>query len=1054
MRARRIIVLSVSAVVLTTLGLVAWFVLWPSHGLELAKPGLEEHLNRAIAGELDVGSVESETLSTLRFHDVVLRDREGDPVLVLEALEATWRPWALLHERLHLDALTLRGARVLAEPPDVLDALAAREAEASDDTNDVGLPLAIRVDAFEVDGSYIPRASSHPFSARGSGRVSRHLSVDARGEIRHRDSFISVESFRWSPGGHGSFDAGGRLSAATLRERSPILCAAQVEIEGDGDGERWAVRGTATLGRSTAELDARLDVTRDDATLYATAHLDHGDTLRLRAQSARPASVWPIGFRVWSESLALGTLRHLGLDLPETLQGDLRAAIIGTTDGTRVDGRASASFSGSFRDQPWSAKLGANLSDRVVLVNASSDAPVNARIAGRWELPGPAVDAFTALDPRDIEIAAELGPVSERLVRETLSSDPASTGTFSELWNDDEARVSGRAQVWALYSEGRTQAWIGLRELRAPPVPRALTGGVWIESAGNTVARAYLRDGGRTVVGVTARTDGWRTLLDAPAAPNVSGRARLDGVSLDTLLGPGQLARSSAGWITGDGEFRFEDGSFSTDATAEIHGAVLAGAVARHARGELHYRGGQWSGSVDVENANEGRLQVDLNTKEATVTASRFPLDFSKRLAHALDVEQWIEGRLDAQLRVALDGTVPAVDGELALRADRVRMVDVLPPLTQLQARARLGNRDSFISLRSVAGDGALDFFAPGASLSSGSLDGELSFVRVPITVSRLAATASGSAEISLHLDEAVRVDTLLRSATLDVQRLDRQGLHSTEVPDDIVFVDPEAGRRRPDQDPTSDRPVRVSVATATPVEVRGDSVEADLMADFTYVLDSQGQTMNGTLSSGEHGSARVGPRRYAIDHAELDFRGRTPINPRIDLSLVHRFASPPTSFYVRVSGSAEAPEVDFASSPGIYDRPQLISFFLGGRPGQAAQGEIDRGAAATAFAGVLTQKLRTELNRGLPIDTLDVELGESGEPKSLTTGKWLTRDLFVAYALRSDASVESDVGTGTGPAHVGLLRYQLTPRWTLELEVDPGNEVAGAADLVWVRQF
>ncbi|MEM8839879.1 MAG: translocation/assembly module TamB domain-containing protein [Pseudomonadota bacterium] len=130
--------------------------------------------------------------------------------------------------------------------------------------------------------------------------------------------------------------------------------------------------------------------------------------------------------------------------------------------------------------------------------------------------------------------------------------------------------------------------------------------------------------------------------------------------------------------------------------------------------------------------------------------------------------------------------------------------------------------------------------------------------------------------------------------------------------------------------------------------------------------------------------------------------------------------------------------------------RGQLpLGFFLGGRPGATTGGDVGQRDVAAALAGLATSRLQREIKQALPIDTLDLAVGEGGEAASLTTGKWITPDLFVAYSLTVDTSNPSG-----GPGNTGLLRYRITPRWTIEMRVEPGNETSGSADLVWVKRF
>jgi len=147
----------------------------------------------------------------------------------------------------------------------------------------------------------------------------------------------------------------------------------------------------------------------------------------------------------------------------------------------------------------------------------------------------------------------------------------------------------------------------------------------------------------------------------------------------------------------------------------------------------------------------------------------------------------------------------------------------------------------------------------------------------------------------------------------------------------------------------------------------------------------------------------------------------------------------------VRVRGTPAKPELELTSDPPIFDKAQVLTFVLGAEPGSGDEAVALEDRAAAAAVGALVGSLRSKLEDVLPIDTLEIELGDGAAVSRLAVGKWISSRIFLGYEYAFEA--EDDENTNEAVVQVRIGRG-----WVLESRY--GDRGSGGMDFIWVKRF
>lgn len=434
---------------------------------------------------------------------------------------------------------------------------------------------------------------------------------------------------------------------------------------------------------------------------------------------------------------------------------------------------------------------------------------------------------------------------------------------------------------------------------------------------------------------------------------------------------------------------------------------------------------------------------------EAELSAKRLDLSFISKLG-VLPIG--LQAALSAELALTGDMERPTPRGWLALDDLRIAFAQAaLQPLHDGKARIDIEPESAKLTMDAESGGGSLGIQASAQFPRSGApkFDATTTLKAFPVAAGSLVridmvARAQGQIEPT-----GTKVQVTLSDGLVNVPKEDAEALHPIEELDDVVFVDQLVGGT--DGEPaktstvTSGPPTLVSIRTIDPIDVRGGPVDAAFVAELN--ADGGRGTVRGRVNSSE-GAITLFRRRYVIEKAQLTFEGRSPPNPRVNVRLRHEFDD--LSFSVLVQGDADAPDLEFSASPARFSQSELLTIFLGTDPADLGK-QDDRSVeqqAVGAVAGFLVGQLQDKLGRALPIDTLDVELGDvaaGGAGTRVTLGKWITRKLFLAYRYKFEADTQQENDNES------VVQYRFLPGWMIEVVLGLTRQ---DADLLWTKRF
>ena len=218
-------------------------------------------------------------------------------------------------------------------------------------------------------------------------------------------------------------------------------------------------------------------------------------------------------------------------------------------------------------------------------------------------------------------------------------------------------------------------------------------------------------------------------------------------------------------------------------------------------------------------------------------------------------------------------------------------------------------------------------------------------------------------------------------------------------------------------------------------------TMELDLGGDVRLVRVLDGMYLRGTMAIDrghpeiDRGHLPVFNNDFRVTRGNLDFSQEVGAIPMIDITAETSVRLPALNggtrrlekIWVDVSGSAEAPVVDFRSESG-YARTNIERMLLGLSPhatDSQTTSAIRQGTMAAGF-NLLEREVAAELEL---IDTFDIESGrirEDGTSQTLIgVGKYIGRDLYIKFA---QAVTDQDREV--------LVEYQISNHLLLQSEI------------------
>ncbi|MFA7387097.1 MAG: translocation/assembly module TamB domain-containing protein [Thiohalobacteraceae bacterium] len=382
--------------------------------------------------------------------------------------------------------------------------------------------------------------------------------------------------------------------------------------------------------------------------------------------------------------------------------------------------------------------------------------------------------------------------------------------------------------------------------------------------------------------------------------------------------------------------------------------------------------------------------------------------------------------RLDA----TLDGTLaaPEMRGALQLSEGRAFVGPAGVQVEEVQLEVRGDPIAGRLELQGSArsGPGRIELEGSLAEFRSPQLSGELQIAgerfeavnlpeaRVLVTPTLQASVRAGAVEVSgeVHIPEA---------------RIEPRDLSGAVTPSsDVVLVQEEEAPAPPGW--TLSSRVRVSLGEAVHFDGFGLSGR---LTGAVEVIDLPDRV---TLARGElavkDGLYTAYGQELEIEQGRVLYRDSPLGNPALDVRAVRRTGDVVAG--VRVLGTAQDPEAELFSTPGM-PQADVLSYLLLGRPvanASGGEGELLM-QAATSLGLKGGNALAERIGGAFGLDEVSVGGGGDLDTAALTVGKYLSPRLYLNYSVGLlDA------------ANRLRLRYELSKR--LSLQTETGTETGG----------
>lgn len=577
-----------------------------------------------------------------------------------------------------------------------------------------------------------------------------------------------------------------------------------------------------------------------------------------------------------------------------------------------------------------------------------------------------------------------------------------------------------------------------------------------------------LGESGIAIDGLRVAGEQGRIAVDGTLGEDYDLTARLEAVPL-ALLRLANPALAMTGRLDAEldlsGTRRAPVATLSATARdVETDAAAAAGLPGFGLQFDAAWREGRLTAESSVSGIEGGRLRA-----EAAVPLPAGPTGLP-------------EPDLGAPLRASIDGRIDLalLNDFLAVGADRVGgtlnvAIDLEGPLGSPQAggritladgsyqNPRLGVQLTGIQAEAVGDAQSIRLVSLTADTPAGGglrAEGRLQLDAAAAFPGRFQVTANDARLIDTDLvDGRFNADLLLEGAlgraptlsgTISVGRMtvriaERLGGGVTTI--DAIELNPPpeleervaaAQRAQEEQGATAAVDLRLDLRVNAPgtVFVVGRGLDARLSGNLRVRGSANDPRIDGSLTL-DRGVLEFLSKRLEFRRGEVTFIGGSRIDPAIDFEAT--VPAGDATAVVNVEGRASDPTIRLSSDPPLPEDEVLSRILFGKGTGDLSTFEaVQLGQQAAQLAGVLPpgSGLVENLRRGLGIDVLNVETGQSGEA-AVTAGQFVSEGVFVGVE-QSLGSSETNV----------TVEVDITD--TIKLQADVGSQGQTGVGIGW----
>lgn len=803
------------------------------------------------------------------------------------------------------------------------------------------------------------------------------------------------------------------------------------------------LRATASATDLTAAPQGQLRLEAEAAGVAGTLASDYRlngdgslalDRLKLSLPETELAGdlvVLPAGLVKGKVAGAVGRLEPLGKLLGQSLAGSLRLdlALAAANGGQAVEARLDARNLALDPGGPSALSVGqvtasAKLSDVLRAPRGAVELQAARIAAGELALATAKLTADGT--PAALKLTADLdGSYRQRLslaAAGTVALDGAETRLRLERLNARHGTIAARLASPATLSYGSAEMGVAGLDLRIGN--GRLTGdgrlgpkAVGLKLALSDLPLALLRE-----LAPTADLDGTASadvvVEGSPARPTARAEVRLRGVrekSATAKKVPPIDATATLRLRDGKGTLNARLGGpkeLALEAQAELPASLSVSPVALAMAPD-----GGLAGAV------KGRLDLGLVPRLIDLRGDR--------LAGTLEVDMVLGGTLAA----------PRISGETRIVGGSYRNAEAGTIVRDL-ALSLTGDAERIVlrSLTAKDGDGGTVSASATVALNGtevGGVKGEIKLERFAV-LRRDDASARVSGNLALDRGaEGTRVQGALTVDAAEIMIPER--LPPQIVKLDVKEIHVSASRKAPPPPPAKpavDLPIGLKITVAIPGRafVRGRGIDSEWRGQLAIGGTAAAPDLVGDLQV-IRGTVDAVGSVFKVTSGTITFIGGGDIDPELDLVAVAETKE--VTARIHVTGRASAPKIELGSDSGLPQEEVLSRLLFGKSAGglSPAQGLALAQALAGLAGGGGGGSVLDDVRRGVGLDVLRVESGESAGDTSVQAGKYISDDVYlkVEQGLTPESrrvgvevrvlpriTVEGDVGA-EGGSRVGV---------------------------------
>jgi autotransporter translocation and assembly factor TamB len=188
-------------------------------------------------------------------------------------------------------------------------------------------------------------------------------------------------------------------------------------------------------------------------------------------------------------------------------------------------------------------------------------------------------------------------------------------------------------------------------------------------------------------------------------------------------------------------------------------------------------------------------------------------------------------------------------------------------------------------------------------------------------------------------------------------------------------------------------------------------------------------------------GKVKVRRRTFELTGGAIDFRGRLPANPNLNISAETEVSTREADYLITatVTGTARDPIVQFGSDDPTLTQTDILSLVAVGRTAAELQGETQGVSQIDALALLPTAPVEEQVSELVGIDRFEIDLAQTNSQGDVSPGLTIGKDITERFRGAVTTSFDVDARNAVVLEYDLTRRVSLVGQWEAETESQAG---------------